>query len=385
MQNGIDRIISDNFACFVDKNTALLTNISATDKKLQPTIYHFINNKKFNLHFILAPEHGLFSALQDQVSVKSFKKRRIPIISLYGKKRIPPLNILKVIDILIVDLIDIGTRYYTFVWSAVLLLKQLARMNKRIIILDRPNPLNGITIQGPILEKKFLSFVGLYPLPVRHGLTIGEICNMVNIEERINCDLQVIKMTGWQRKFYFTDCNLNWTVPSPNMPTFETALVYPGMCLLEGTNVSEGRGTTRPFEIFGAPYIDEEEIVKELDLKKIPGVQFRPLKFIPTFHKYKGLVCGGAQIYVNDLERFDPVFTGLEIISTIKRLYPKKFAWRKPPYEFEKKKMPFDILIGNSWIRQEIERGDSVDSMRMRWEDDLERFRRKRKKYLLYD
>ncbi len=385
MLNGIDRIINKNFFLFKNKNLALLTNISATDHELRPTIYHFINCKKINLKFIFAPEHGLFSALQDQVYVKNHKQNRIPVLSLYNKKLVPRISILSEIDALVVDLIDIGTRYYTFVWSAVLLLKQLARLKKKMFLLDRPNPLNGLTVQGPVLEHDFSSFVGLYSLPVRHGLTIGEICKMINIEENIGTDLEIIKMKGWKRRFYFPDCGLKWTVPSPNMPSFETALVYPGMCLLEGTNVSEGRGTTRPFEIFGAPWIKEEELVKELEERNIQGVEFRPLKFIPTFNKYCGKVCGGAQIYVSDLERFDPVCAGLEIISAIKRLYPKKFAWRKPPYEFEKKKMPFDILIGNSWIRRAIETGGSVDSMRKKWIEGLERFKRKRKQYLLYE
>jgi len=381
---GIDKLVRENFALFKNKKLALLTNISATDCKLQPTIYHFINCKNLNLKFILAPEHGLFSALQDEIYVKNHKQERIPVISLYGKNLVLSIDILKEIDIIVVDLIDIGTRYYTFVWSAVLLMKQLSRLNKKIIILDRPNPLNGITMQGPVLEKNFYSFVGLFPLPVRHGLTFGEICYMVNIEENIFADMEVIKMQGWKRKFYFPECGLYWTVPSPNMPSFETACVYPGMCLLEGTNISEGRGTTRPFEIFGAPWIDEEELIKELDSRKIPGVNFRPLKFIPTFHKYKGSVCGGAQVYVSDLKNFDPVYTGLEIISTIKHLYPKKFAWRQPPYEFEKKKMPFDILIGNSWIRKAIEKGESVISIKKRWQKGIDEFKKRRHRYLLY-
>ncbi len=385
MLNGIDQVVNENFFLFRNKNLALLTNLSATDRKLRPTIYHFMNCNKFNLKFIFAPEHGLFSALQDQIYVKSHKQKRIPVLSLYSKKLVPRLSILKEIDVLVVDLIDIGTRYYTFVWSTVLLLKQLAKLKKKTVILDRPNPLNGLTVQGPVLGKDFLSFVGLYPLSVRHGMTIGEICNMINIEENLDADLEVVKMKGWKRKFYFPDCGLKWTVPSPNMPSFETAIVYPGMCLLEGTNISEGRGTTRPFEIFGAPWIKEEELVEKLNKKTIKGAEFRPLKFIPTFHKYCGKICGGAQIYVNDLKIFDPVCVGLEIISTIKKLYPKKFTWRKPPYEFEKKKMPFDILIGNSWIRKGIEKGESVDSMKERWQNGLEAFKKMRLKYLFYE
>ncbi|MEO0106056.1 MAG: exo-beta-N-acetylmuramidase NamZ domain-containing protein, partial [candidate division WOR-3 bacterium] len=219
MFTGIDRLISENFAMVKNKNIALLTNIAATDCKLRPTIYHFIDCKKINLKFIFAPEHGLFSALQDQIYVKNHKQERIPVLSLYSKKLVPQFNILKEIDALVVDLIDIGTRYYTFTWSALLLLKELARLKKKMVILDRPNPLNGLAVQGPVLEEKFLSFVGLYSIPVRHGLTIGEICNMINIEENIGADLEIIKIEGWKRKFYFPDCSLKWTVPSPNMPS----------------------------------------------------------------------------------------------------------------------------------------------------------------------
>ncbi|MEO0136894.1 MAG: DUF1343 domain-containing protein [candidate division WOR-3 bacterium] len=385
MELGIDVLIRNNFAPLRNKQVALLTNISATDKNLRPTLYHFISSQNFKLKLILAPEHGLFCALQDQVYVANARNKRIPVQSMYGKNLRPPKSALKEVDIAVIDLIDIGTRYYTFVWSAVLLLKTLAELKKKAIILDRPNPLNGITTQGPVLERDFVSFVGFFPLPVRHGLTIGEICRMINQMENVNADLEIIKMRNWRRKFYFPDCGLKWTIPSPNMPSFETALVYPGMCLLEGTNISEGRGTTRPFEIFGAPWIDEEELVQELRRINLKGVEFRPLKFIPTFHKYQGLTCGGVQLYVKDLWNFDPVLTGLEIIAAIKRLYPKKFKWRRPPYEFEKKKMPFDMLIGNAWIREGLEQGVDVRLLAARWEDALRAYQKTVRGYWLYD
>ncbi len=384
MQLGVDRLVKENFALIKKKKVALLTHIGATDKYLEPTINHFVKSKTMDLKIIFAPEHGLYGAVQDQICIENARYNRLPIISMYRKNMKLTLGLLREIDVAVIDLVDIGTRYYTFVWTAILLIREVAKLNKRAIVLDRPNPLNGITVQGPVLETEYTSFVGLYPLPVRHGMTIGEICNFINVEYGINADIEVIKMQGWKRKYYFPECNLFWTIPSPNMPLFETALVYPGMCLLEGTNVSEGRGTTRPFEIFGAPYINEEILVRELHNRKIPGVIFRPLKFIPTFNKYQDQVCGGAQVYVVDLKKFDPVCLGLEIISVIHKLFPKEFAWRKPPYEFEKKKMPFDILIGNSWIRKAIEQGESVCPMKMRWKKDLQDFLKKREKYLLY-
>jgi uncharacterized protein YbbC (DUF1343 family) len=293
-------------------------------------------------------------------------------------------TILNKIDVLVIDLQDIGTRYYTFVWSALLLIEQVANLDKEILILDRPNPLNGGTVQGPVLEPEYVSFVGLYPIPVRHGLTIGELCTLVNDELDLGADIKVVKMTGWTRDLYFNDTGLFWTMPTPNMPSFSTALVYPGMCLLEGTNISEGRGTIKPFELFGAPWIDPFTFIKAINKKKIPGVQFRPTFFIPTFNKYKNRLCGGAQIYVLNERRFDPFSAGLEIIQTIKRLYPEKFKWRRPPYEHETQKLPFEILTGNAWIKQYLDKNHSVASISREWQMDLYRFKRKRRKYLLY-
>ena len=364
----------------------LCTNIASCSTSLEPTLEIFSNQKGFKLSAVFAPEHGFFGALQDQVRATTFydKERGVSIYSLYSKNLVPDQTILKKIDVLVVDLQDIGTRYYTFVWSALLLIEQVANMGKKIFILDRPNPLNGETVQGPVLEPEFISFVGLYPIPVRHGLTIGELCAFVNDELHLGADIKVIKVKGWTRDLCFDDTGLCWTMPTPNMPSFSTALVYPGMCLLEGTNISEGRGTTRPFEVFGAPWIDPYTLVKTLNKKKIKGVQFRPTFFIPTFNKYKERLCGGGQMYVTNETRFDPFSSGLEIIQTIRQLYPKKFRWRKPPYEHEKERLPFDILVGNAWIRQYLEKGQTVASIKQKWQMDLYRFKRIRRKYLLY-
>jgi uncharacterized protein YbbC (DUF1343 family) len=239
-------------------------------------------------------------------------------------------------------------------------------------------------VQGPLIEEGFESFVGLYSIPVRHGMTIGELCTMLNHLHSIGADIEVVRLQGWRRERYFDENRLDWTVPSPNMPSFMTALVYPGMCLLEGTNVSEGRGTTRPFETFGAPWIDPLVLARELNRTRMRGIKFRPTHFMPTFHKYRGKLCGGIQIYVKNHDEFDPLTCGLQIIQTIRRLYPEDFSWRRPPYEFEKKKMPFDILIGNSWVREEIEKGTEIQKIHKRWQAELKRFKEMRKKYLLY-
>jgi uncharacterized protein YbbC (DUF1343 family) len=235
------------------------------------------------------------------------------------------------------------------------------------------------------LDRRFTSFVGLYPLPVRHGLTIGEALCLINSEYGINAEVEIVKMTGWKRKMSFPQTGLFWTAPSPNMPSFDTALVYPGMCLIEGTNVSEGRGTTRPFEIFGAPWINAGDLARVLNGKKIKGAHFRPLQFMPTFHKYKSMKCQGCQIHVTDLETFKPFNAGLDVLRTLCEMYPRRFAWRRPPYEFERQLLPFDILAGNGWIRQAMEKGKTIAAIEHMWVNELETFKKTRSRYLIYE
>ena len=383
---GIDKLIAMRFKPLHGAKIGLCTNISCCDSSLNPTIATFRKERKVHLEAVFAPEHGLFGALQDQIKADSFYEHTagLAVHSIYKDRLIADGTMRRTIDVLVIDLQDVGTRYYTFVWSALLLIEQMARLGKKVIVLDRPNPLNGITIQGPVLAEQLISFVGLYPVPVRHGLTIGELCLLVCSEMNIDADLQVIPMTGWRRQSYYNETGLPWTMPSPNMPCLDTAIVYPGMCLLEGTNISEGRGTTRPFELFGAPWIQPEVLVTSLRKKKISGVQFRPTYYIPTFHKYKHTRCGGVQMYVTKRAAFNPVIAGLEIIRTIRTLYGRQFSWRKPPYEFEKKRMPFDILIGNTWVRNAIDKRKTVSWMKARWQSELRGFRQRRKHHMLY-
>jgi uncharacterized protein YbbC (DUF1343 family) len=383
---GIDNLIAMKFRPLRGAKIGLCTNISSCDAHLNPTIATFRREKKVHLKAVFAPEHGLFGALQDQTKADSFYESQSGLVvhSIYKDRLIADDAMEQAIDILVIDLQDIGARYYTFVWSALLLIEQMARLGKKVVVLDRPNPLGGTIIQGPVLSERLISFVGLYPVPVRHGLTIAELCTLACSEMDIDVNMQVITMTGWERTCYFDETGLVWTVPSPNMPCLDTALVYPGMCLLEGTNISEGRGTTRPFELFGAPWIQPEMLVASLRKKKIRGAEFRPTYFIPTFHKYKGERCGGAQIYVTKRAVFNPVTAGLEIIRTMRILYERAFAWRTPPYEFEKKRMPFDILIGNTWIRKAIDERRTVSWMQAQWQSQLRMFRQRRKRHLLY-
>jgi uncharacterized protein YbbC (DUF1343 family) len=264
---------------------------------------------------------------------------------------------LDALDVLVVDLQDIGARYYTFIWTLLLALEACAAAGKRVVVLDRPNPLGGVAREGAVLDPAYRSFVGLAPLPIRHGLTIGELARLFVHEQAIDVELLVVGMRGWRRSMWFDATGLPWVMPSPNMPTLDTAVVYPGFCLLEGTELSEGRGTTRPFELFGAPGIDPHLLVRELAARELPGVRFRPLWFEPTFQKHAGALCGGAQLHVVDRDAFRPVLAAVTVLAVIRRLWPEVLRWKRPPYEYETEKLPVDILAGGPWLREGIDAG----------------------------
>ncbi len=307
------------------------------------------NGDLFRLGALFGPQHGFRGETQDNmVEWKSYEHPRlgIPVYSLYGDHREPTAEMLKGLSVLIVDLQDIGARYYTFIWTMYLCMRACEKAGVAVVVFDRPNPINGMTTEGPILDRTYKSFVGMHPIAVRHGRTIGELAQQFRDEAFPKCQLSILPMKNWQRAMWFDQTGLPWLMPSPNMPTLDTATVYPGMCLLEGTNISEGRGTTRPFEIFGAPFIETELFCRELNLLKLPGVFFRENYFQPTFHKFAGEVCGGAQIHVIDRNAFCPFQTGMEIIRCIRKLCPDKFAWKQPPYEYETEKLPIEILLG---------------------------------------
>src|SRR2546423_4143870 len=303
----------------------------------------------FRLSALFGPQHGYLGQTQDNmVEWQSYEHPRlgIPVHSLYGERREPTPEMLENLDALVIDLQDVGTRYYTFIWTMYLAMRACEKAGLPVIVLDRPNPVNGMTTEGPRLDPAYSSFVGMHPLPVRHGRTIGELAGQFRAEAFPRCELNVLPMKGWERAMWFDETGLPWVMPSPNMPTLDTATVYPGMCLLEGTNVSEGRGTTRPFEIFGTPWVDPEQFCRELNALKLPGAYFRELFFQPTFQKFAGELCGGAQLHVINWSAFRPFETGREIIRRIRKLYPDSFAWKQPPYEYEREKLPIEILLG---------------------------------------
>ena len=335
---------------------------------------------------LFAPEHGLWGAPQDHAFIATTRDpvTGLPVVSLYGPRREPTPSMLAGLDALVIDLQDVGSRYYTFAWPMTLAMRACARAGVRVIVLDRPNPLGGELVEGNVPDPRFASFVGLYPLPVRHGLTMGELASYHNEEQGLGCDLTVIPMTGWRRAMRWEDTGLPWVAPSPNMPTPDTARVYPGGCLLEGTNLSEGRGTTRPFEWFGAPYLDARRYASGLNALRLPGVHFRPARFTPMFHKWAGRLCDGVQVHVTDPSRFRPFLTGLAEIAVARRQAPRGFRWKRPPYEFERTRLPIDILCGTDAIRRAIERGVDLESLATSWRRDVTTWIGRRRPYLLY-
>ncbi len=366
----------------------LLVHPASVNKRLEHAVDCFLKSRKIELKVLFGPQHGIRGETQDNmVEWQGFrdKKTGIPVYSLYSQTRKPWPSMLKDINVMVIDMQDVGSRYYTFIWTMELCMQACLEMNKSVIILDRPNPLGGVVTEGPVLDMNYASFVGQRPLPVRHGMTIGEIGNYLKNEFYPSPDFHVIPMKGWKRKMWFDETGLPWVMPSPNIPTPDTAIVYPGMCLLEGTNLSEGRGTTHPFEIFGAPFIEPEILVKEIKKFNLPGVIFRPMYFQPTFQKHAGKLCGGAQIHVINREKFKPFKTGVAVIKAVHDLYPEYFEWKQPPYEYETEKMPIDVLAGTDKLRKNIESGESLEYMERWWKEQCLEFNKMvRKRFLIY-
>lgn len=335
---------------------------------------------------LFGPEHGLWAGVQDLVEVEGGRDAAtgLPVHSLYGTTRMPTPAMLEGLDAVVVDLQDVGSRYYTFIYTMLNVLLACAERGVRLVVLDRPNPLGGNRVEGNVLEPAYRSFVGMHPLAVRHGMTIGELALLFRAELGLEADLQVVRMRGWRREMAFEDTGLPWVPTSPNMPTVDTAYVYPGGCLIEGTNLSEGRGTTRPFELVGAPWIEPWALARAMDRERLPGVRFRPTYFTPTFQKHAGLLCGGLQVHVTDRRRFQPFLGYVLLIGHALRQDPARFAWRDPPYEYELLKRPIDILYGSDRLRSTLERGRSPRQLSREWSPQALRFRRRRAPYLLY-
>jgi len=336
---------------------------------------------------VFGPQHGFRADVQDNMIETPHardRRRGVPVYSLYSETREPAAAMLEGLDALVVDLQDVGTRVYTFVYTMANCLRAAARHGVKVIVCDRPNPIGGEAVEGPVLDEAYRSFVGQFPIPLRHGLTIGELARLFNDRFGIGAPLEVVPMDGWRREMYHDATGLPWVLPSPNLPTLDSAVVYPGMVLLEGTNVSEGRGTTRPFEIAGAPWIDAEALAGALNDAGLAGVHFRPAVFEPTFQKHVGQTCGGCQLHVTDRKAFRPVEAAVAFIVAVRRADPARFAWREPPYEYEAEKMPIDILSGSDRLGRQIEADVPAAEIAAGWAEGVEAFRRARGAVLLY-
>ena len=340
------------------------------------------------LRCLFSPQHGFFSEKQDNMIESGHgidAASGLPVYSLYGETRTPSPAMFAEIDVLLVDLIDVGTRVYTFIWTVVHCLEAAAAAGVAVVILDRPNPVGGHLVEGNILRPDCASFVGRCAIPMRHGLTLGELALLCNRELAIGARVEVIRMEGWRRDMYFPATGLPWVFPSPNMPSFATALVYPGQVVWEGTNISEGRGTTLPFELFGAPFFDHRQMLDALRPADLPGCVLRPLRFEPTSGKWMGQTCAGFQIHVTDAEIFRPYRASLALLQAMFRLYPGQFVYKEPPYEYEFERLPLDLIIGDRAVRENLEAGMEIAELERGWQRELDGYRERRRAVLLYD
>jgi uncharacterized protein YbbC (DUF1343 family) len=377
---GVEVLLQERPELLRGRRVGLITNMTGADSALRSDVDLLARHPGFELVALFGPEHGVRGDVQagEQVDSSRDPVTGLPVYSLYGQTREPTPAMLAGVDMLVFDIQDVGARFYTYPYTLAGAMRAARRAGIPIVVLDRPEPLGGERVEGPVLEPEFASFVGLFPIPLRHGMTLGELAGLFNDAFGIGAQLQVVPMQGWRRGEEPLRASLPWIPPSPNMPTPDTALVYPGTGLFEGTNLSEGRGTTRPFEIVGAPFVDAQVLAARMNALDLPGVRFRPAAFTPTFSKHAGVPCGGVQIHVVDRHAFLPVRTGLALLKTLHDLYPGQFRFLpgEPPF--------FDKLAGNAWIREAIERGEPLAAIEARWQVDLERFETLRRHYLLY-
>lgn len=375
---GIDKI-DKHINIFNGKRVGLVTNPTGINASFQSSID--ILKSKTNLVALFSPEHGVRANLQAGEHIGKYHDEiyDLPVYSLYGETRRPNEEMMSEIDILAIDIQDAGSRFYTFIYTMAYCMESCARFNKEFVVFDRPNPINGVDVEGNILDLKYRSFIGYYPIVQRHGMTIAELAKMFNEEFGIGCKLHLILMENWNRSYAFEETNLPWVIPSPNLPSINTAFAYNATCILEGTNVSEGRGTTVPFELFGAPWIKPETLCEKLNSFQLPGVYFRPQYFVPTFSKHQGLMCGGVFMHVTNRKVFKPVKTGWMILDVIWKMYPNEFKVRAP-YVKERPCM-LEFNTGCNFI---IGRTKSLEQQWQTLEEDSIKFIKLRSKYLLY-
>jgi len=386
--SGLTILLAEPPAWVKGARLGLLSHPASVDPNLNSARELVAGRFPGQLKVLFSPQHGLLGEKQDNmIASADFADPvlQLPVVSLYGPRLTPPDEALALVDVILVDLLDVGTRVYTFAATLAKVMAAAAAAGKKVVVLDRPNPIGGTQVEGNMLRREWASIVGPYPLPMRHGFSLGELARYYNVTQNLGCDLEVIPARGWRRRDYYDATGLPWVLPSPNLPTLDGAVVYPGQVLLEGTNLSEGRGTTRPFELFGAPFLEPNRILERLKSVELPGVVLRTACFEPTFHKWAGELCRGFQLHVTDRRAFKPYYTTLALLAAIRQLYPGQFAWRQPPYEYETVRLPFDLLTGDDEIRQGLENGINVAELEESWRGDLAQFMEARQEFLLYE
>jgi uncharacterized protein YbbC (DUF1343 family) len=380
---GLDAILEERRDLLQGQRVGLVTSASAVTHMVTPAVDAL--RAACDLVALFAPEHGLTAHAADGAAVPYTVDARtgLPVYSLYGERKKPTAEMLAGLDVLLFDIQDVGARFYTYVWTMSYVLESAAEQGVPLIVLDRPNPIGGRICEGPLIEPGYESFVGRYLIPLRHGLTVGELARFFNQARGLTASLTVIEAEGWRRSMWFDETSLPWVPPSPAMPRLETAIVYPGTCLLEGTNVSAGRGTATPFESIGAPWIDGYRLSSALNDLSLPGVRFRPTFFTPWASKHQGQTCQGVFVHVMDREAFRPLRTGLHVVAAMRSLWPADFAWLESSWEGHP--AHFDLLIGNGWVREQIDAGHPVGAIVATWQQELARFEERRRQYMLYE
>lgn len=390
VRTGLERLLDDPRAWLGSARVGLVANPTAVNRGLDHAADLLHRSPAVDLRCLFGPEHGLRGSAQDMAAVADHTDpgTGLPVASLYGDTLAslsPTREQLARLDVLLFDVQDVGARYYTYGATLALCMRAAAASGVKVVVLDRPNPIGGAAVEGGGLDEGLENFCGLYPVPQRHGMTLGELARLYNETFGIGCELDVATCEGWSRSAYYDQCGLPWVMPSPNMPTPDTALVYPGMCLLEGANLSEGRGTTRPFELFGAPFIDGPRLAEELRRHDLPGVVFRPCVIEPAFHKFRGQRCGALQLHVSDRDAFEPYRTGLAVLVAARKLWPESFAWRTEPYEFRADVPAIDLLTGRAAVRQAIDGGAALEDVVRAASGGTELYDAGRGKALLYE
>ena len=387
VRTGLERFLESPPKWVADSRLGLLCNPASVDPMLNHARFLVDRRLPGKLTALYSPQHGFFAEKQDNMIESSDMKDpvlKIPVYSLYGKTRIPTAEMLDPIDVLLVDLQDVGTRVYTFIYTLSYCLEAAEVLNKKVVVLDRHNPINGLTIEGNCLEPDWFSFVGRFPLPMRHGFTIGELAQLFNEHFEIGCDLEVIQMEGWRRSMFYRQTGLPWVPPSPNLPSPVSTMVYPGQVIWEGTNISEGRGTTQPFELFGAPFINPEKIITAISAESTPGIILREVVFEPTANKWQSHPCRGFQIHITNPDEVRPYETSLRLLQAVIKHHKKDFEWKQPPYEYETKKLPIDLIIGDGKIRSRLENMEPLESIVESWQTELQEFSEVSQRYHLY-